>query len=141
MTTAEPRAVSVSGGAGFACAFVGNDRSTHSKFTTSATNGGRLDAGDRFLQAIVGNREREPDVALATRAVRIPGRDDDIRLLEHELGERGGSVPLGHAGPEVRSRAWRADIEPDLVQRARDEISSALVDLGHLVRELARLGE
>jgi hypothetical protein len=38
MTTVEPLAVSLSGGAGFARGSVGNDRSTQSKFTTSATS-------------------------------------------------------------------------------------------------------
>ena len=68
-----------------------------------------------------------------------PGRDDDRRLFEHQLGEGGRGVALGHRRPDVdrplrrasprrRSRAGRRD----------DQVAAAGVGLVHPLQRPAR---
>ena len=61
---------------------------------------------DRLFDALVGGGQRDAEEALAARPVHRARRDDDRRLLEHQLGEGGRGVALGDRRPDV-DRALR----------------------------------
>ena len=97
---------------------------------TSVDEGG--DAVGGLVEALVRHRQAHAHEPLAAGPVGRAGRDHHGRLLEHPLGERGGGLAVGHAGPDVDRALRRVHPQADPPKRGDQHVAAALVDRAHL---------